>query len=277
MPLPNGPAIYELAIRRQTLDKDWWISSPDTVNVRDGSLDLRGFNAQSQLILNRPLSGNMAFEAELEYPTHETFNFSLALWTSETLPRELKSRAGGWLLWLPGGNSTSTLKWHNGPDQFGWIWHSKSKVLDQTPYHAPIRGRRYVVRLEAVGERARVFLDGRLFLEGKRPADAAGKDLPMYAAIGQVYAPATVHAVRIHALAESSLPQSLQSKEPAKPSEPPVTKPSGPVPPLAIAPFDATKAKEHQAAWAKHLSAPVELTNSIGMEFCWSLFGGMAS
>src|SRR2546423_989623 len=37
-------------------------------------------------------------------------------------------------------------------------------------------------------------------------------------------------------------------------------------PPLAIVPFDAAKAKEHQAAWAKHLGVPVEVTNSIGMK-----------
>ena len=37
-------------------------------------------------------------------------------------------------------------------------------------------------------------------------------------------------------------------------------------PPPAVAPFDATKAKEHQAAWAKHLGVPVEITNSIGMK-----------
>ncbi|MDA7928638.1 formylglycine-generating enzyme family protein [Mariniblastus sp.] len=38
-------------------------------------------------------------------------------------------------------------------------------------------------------------------------------------------------------------------------------------PPLAIAPFDERKAKAHQKAWAKHLSLPVESTNSIGMKF----------
>ena len=37
-------------------------------------------------------------------------------------------------------------------------------------------------------------------------------------------------------------------------------------PPPAVAPFDAAKAKEHQAAWAKHLGVPVEITNSIGMK-----------
>jgi len=37
-------------------------------------------------------------------------------------------------------------------------------------------------------------------------------------------------------------------------------------PPPAVAPFDAAKAREHQAAWAKHLGVPVEETNSLGMK-----------
>ena len=40
--------------------------------------------------------------------------------------------------------------------------------------------------------------------------------------------------------------------------------PDAPLP--AVAPFDEKKAKEHQAAWAKHLGVPVEITNSIGMK-----------
>ena len=203
-PLPNGPSVYELAINRPTLDKDWWLSMPEAVNVRDGSLDLRGFNAVSQLLLNRPLQGNVALEVEMEYPTHETFNFSLALWTADALPRELNSRAGGWLLWLPNGNSMALLQWHGGPDQLVWTWASKSEILAQTPYHVPIRNRRYVVRLEAVGDRARVFLDGRLLFEGQRPDDAPGKDLPFYAAIGQIFAPVTVYGVSIYRLDEVS-------------------------------------------------------------------------
>ncbi len=38
-------------------------------------------------------------------------------------------------------------------------------------------------------------------------------------------------------------------------------------PPMAIAPFDAEQAKQHQEAWAKHLGVPVEYTNSLGMKF----------
>ena len=37
-------------------------------------------------------------------------------------------------------------------------------------------------------------------------------------------------------------------------------------PPRADAPFDAAKAKDLQAAWAKHLGVDVEVTNSVGMK-----------
>ncbi len=39
-------------------------------------------------------------------------------------------------------------------------------------------------------------------------------------------------------------------------------------PPLAVAPFDATQAKAHQAAWAKHLGIEVETTNSVRAKWC---------
>ncbi len=43
--------------------------------------------------------------------------------------------------------------------------------------------------------------------------------------------------------------------------------PSGDGPPrVALVPFDAQTAKQHQDAWAKHLSVPVEATNSAGMK-----------
>jgi formylglycine-generating enzyme required for sulfatase activity len=38
-------------------------------------------------------------------------------------------------------------------------------------------------------------------------------------------------------------------------------------PPLAVAPFNAETAKQHQRAWAEYLGVPVEMTNSIGMRF----------
>jgi formylglycine-generating enzyme required for sulfatase activity len=38
-------------------------------------------------------------------------------------------------------------------------------------------------------------------------------------------------------------------------------------PPLAVAPFDAEQAQQHQEAWAKYLKINVEYTNKIGMKF----------
>ena len=64
--------------------------------------------------------------------------------------------------------------------------------------------------------------------------------------------------------------------KPGAPTAPPVvatrettaSHPQSPAvaPPPAVAPFDATKAKQHQEAWAKHLGLSVEQTNSIGMK-----------
>jgi len=56
-----------------------------------------------------------------------------------------------------------------------------------------------------------------------------------------------------------------QSKTAAAPL-PPWNLPPG-SPPPAIAPFDAAKAKEHQAAWAKYLGVEVESEDSIGVKF----------
>jgi formylglycine-generating enzyme required for sulfatase activity len=46
-----------------------------------------------------------------------------------------------------------------------------------------------------------------------------------------------------------------------------IPRPSPPeAPPLAVAPFDATRAGQLQEVWAKHLGIPIEITNGIGMK-----------
>jgi formylglycine-generating enzyme required for sulfatase activity len=59
-------------------------------------------------------------------------------------------------------------------------------------------------------------------------------------------------------------PADLKSQIPDLKSQ--IPNPQSPSPPPAVAPFDVAKAKEHQAAWAKHLGVPVETTNSIGVK-----------
>ena len=66
----------------------------------------------------------------------------------------------------------------------------------------------------------------------------------------------------------------LQPRQPSPKAETQLAKPgssvaavNGTTPSLAVAPFDAAVARRHQDEWAKHLTAPVEVTNSIGMKF----------
>jgi formylglycine-generating enzyme required for sulfatase activity len=63
-------------------------------------------------------------------------------------------------------------------------------------------------------------------------------------------------------------PQSVSiNRETVDVPETPRNKPaSNPPPPLAKAPFDSAKAKEHRAEWAAYLNVPAETTNSIGMK-----------
>jgi serine/threonine protein kinase/formylglycine-generating enzyme required for sulfatase activity len=53
-------------------------------------------------------------------------------------------------------------------------------------------------------------------------------------------------------------------ERPAAPEAPPKAGGAA-APPLAVAPFDEEQAKQHQQAWAKHLGAPLGITNSIGI------------
>ncbi|MDZ7615416.1 MAG: formylglycine-generating enzyme family protein, partial [Patescibacteria group bacterium] len=48
---------------------------------------------------------------------------------------------------------------------------------------------------------------------------------------------------------------------------PPESQHTPTAPSLAVVPFNAAQARQHQEAWASHLGVPVEWTNSIGMKF----------
>jgi formylglycine-generating enzyme required for sulfatase activity len=53
----------------------------------------------------------------------------------------------------------------------------------------------------------------------------------------------------------------------ARPQSEGVTQDAAKAPQRAIAPFNNEQARQHQEAWAAHLSLPVEFTNTIGMRF----------
>ncbi|MCA9093631.1 MAG: SUMF1/EgtB/PvdO family nonheme iron enzyme [Planctomycetaceae bacterium] len=63
-----------------------------------------------------------------------------------------------------------------------------------------------------------------------------------------------------------SLPEKRELIRPKMERPKPTPSPISSEPELAIAPFDAKAARQHQEAWAKHLNTDVEITNSIGMK-----------
>jgi hypothetical protein len=153
-------------------------------------------------------------------------------------------------------------------------------VGDAAPGHRPPPRRasdRKAARVVAPRQRRRTLLDALL---------PRRLDVWLASVAGQ-------HGTRLHYLLRAAalasplvailvvvvLLATLGSPPPRAPVEKPAAPPLKPVPApvTAIAPFDAKQARGSQLQWAKHLNVPVVQTNSIGMEFCWSLFGGMAS
>lgn len=113
-------------------------------------------------------------------------------------------------------------------------------------------GRRYRSTVEVRRGSLRTLLDGkelvhwsgefnRLSMENSTPMRYPGR-----LGIGSWRRSATFHAVRVR---EVSAPGRLLSG----------------IPPPAVAPFDASQAKQHQQAWARFLGTQIETVNSIGM------------
>ncbi|HEY2785182.1 MAG TPA: SUMF1/EgtB/PvdO family nonheme iron enzyme [Fimbriiglobus sp.] len=143
-----------------------------------------------------------------------------------------------------------------GLDAFGeWagIADVAGEGLDRNPTRRKgpwlINGKRHTFRCEVRASGVRAWLDGRPVVEyrdgferlsTKRHGLPAGAKFALVCENGCGF---TVHRLTL---------------TPRKGLDPP--------PPLAVAPFDAAKAKELQEAWAKHLGVPVELTNGIGMK-----------
>jgi hypothetical protein len=155
------------------------------------------------LILTKPLTPDVAYEVEFEYPTDEAVNLALMLWFAEKPPQAAKDCAGGWKVDLPIGNGNTTIRWHSGPaDDPKENFETRSAQLVSTPYYAPVSKRKYVARLETQGDELRVFLDGGLVLTAKRPAEAAAPTMPLFAGMRQFYGGSKIHSVRVFQIAK---------------------------------------------------------------------------
>jgi formylglycine-generating enzyme required for sulfatase activity len=152
----------------------------------------------------------------------------------------------------------------------GWLWKARGRpvLLEWTSWEA--KPTRIVDRIDPATMRAcfdiakEYRLAGLLFWKYGPETDTANEGTPgLESSLGLVkeiqQGAEEVGVVKQRA----SLRASAKSGSTTPPA---VQTPATTAPPLAIAPFDEKKAKEHQEAWAKHLGVPVEITNSIGMK-----------
>jgi formylglycine-generating enzyme required for sulfatase activity len=133
---------------------------------------------------------------------------------------------------------------------------------------SPIRRRRRLPQrtLVAVGATIGLLMLLGLVVWGFRSTTVPEVASPQ--ASGPVEGPSVMARQSVGESAKPPQPQATASTT-ASPSEAAKSTDSPPVPPppLAVAPFSAAEAKEHQRRWAEYLQVPVETTNSIGMKF----------
>jgi formylglycine-generating enzyme required for sulfatase activity len=169
--------------------------------------------------------------------------------------------------------------------------YTRFALANNHRYHASVK-----VRLEADRVSVEVVLDGKPHLswKGQQKSFQYTIGKPRQLAVGgwgtnqEGPGPSiTFHSVRltphdsvptstttptVGSDSSTAVPAGTNTHAPAGTQPSPFIGPDGKwnlppgAPPPAVAPFDENKAKEHQAAWAKHIGVSVQMTNSIGMK-----------
>jgi len=218
-PTPNGRRLFDVR-GAEFLQGGWFLSQPENVAVCDGDrVVLSGPNGAPAVVRRTPLSGDFALEVTFEYVppvcprgtwdaehTHqenyrrygaEALNLRLLVLLQPQPPDRQQFEAfqpefrGGWELSVPAGDGQTRLEWVNG---------AASQVLAETPYYSPMAGRNYTVRLERLGGRTRVFLNGGLLLEGAVPDQPVDDKLPAFVGFRQVFGGVVVRRATAFAL-----------------------------------------------------------------------------
>src|SRR5262249_40551960 len=159
---------------------------PRNTPVENGVLSLSQGTTQT-LFLDKPLPPEFACEVEFTYPTPSAYGFSVLLCSARKIPQAYKDCEGAWLVMVPNAQGRTVRHRHGGPmavHELG-TFSSNAREVASTPYHAPVFGRKYVVRVESSRDWLRLFLDGGLVLTARRPGDAAAPDSPVFLGLRQ--------------------------------------------------------------------------------------------
>jgi hypothetical protein len=196
-PLPDGKRLAEDEFAAGGLD-GWSGTKPAWgVHVRKEGLVLSGPNCWPRPWRNEPVTGNFALDVPMRYfPNGEAVNFEVRLRFGEFVDAK-KDRYTGWGVTVPAGDGVVAIHWH---DEQG-----HSRRLATSGYFAPAPGRRYLLRLERVGDRLRLFANGGYLAEAGAPVQVP-LDQPVYIGFRQIYGGSVVERLVVSRIGDAAPP-----------------------------------------------------------------------
>jgi hypothetical protein len=130
------------------------------------------------------------------FPNGEAVNFEVRLRFGEFVDAK-KDRYTGWGVTVPAGDGVVAIHWH---DEQG-----HSRRLATSGYFAPAPGRRYLLRLERVGDRLRLFANGGYLAEAGAPVQVP-LDQPVYIGFRQIYGGSVVERLVVSRIGDAAPP-----------------------------------------------------------------------
>ncbi len=171
----------------------------------------------------------------------------------------------GLVLGLTGGVSKFLIRLEYGTFEqahIDWIDDGTHQLLRSTRGDsALVVGRKHDVRIEVRRTGVAIVFDGKEILRYGGPLsrlsrESASEKLDFPSWFLRAYDSFRFHKLELTPVHDDPSSVSITA-----------SKAEASAPPPAVAPFDATQARKHQEAWAKHLGVPIEFENSVGMKF----------
>ena len=192
IPCTNLARIYELNMSAHTLRKDWWCSERQFVRFEDKTMIMTGPNGTPECILNKPITGDFALNVQMEYLSNEAVNFSVPLYFAQGATLDTTNDPQCRLM-FPEGHGMTEINW--------LVPGAKTENLAQTPYYAPVFGKVYALRLERVGAKLSVFVNGGLLLTAMMPSEDTPENGRVYIGVAQQYSGVKIHGLSVESIA----------------------------------------------------------------------------
>ncbi len=151
---------------------------------------------------------DFAVEFIHRFTTAQAVNLGFFIAKAPSLPNSLKEVDEIFQISLPAGDGTHQIRWGSrrtfapeGPANMKWFCWGGTPLLASNAFYAPVQNREYHFRVEWMNGALRVFQDGGLVMEAKRPSEAPVPNSPTYIGLSQFYSSSEIKSLRVYRLA----------------------------------------------------------------------------